>query len=96
MVSISATIEILPEPASTGCATEPGLQRDLKQVASHLGGTRGRKTNWVQSNPGEGWFVYFRFHGPTEPFFDKSWALPDFEKTSRGTAHGCGATGPAS
>jgi hypothetical protein len=42
----------------------------------------GKETNWVQTNPGEGWFAYFRFYGPTEPFFDKSWALPDFEKMS--------------
>jgi hypothetical protein len=42
----------------------------------------GKEANWVQTNPGEGWFAYFRFYGPTEPFFDKSWALPDFEKMS--------------
>jgi hypothetical protein len=41
---------------------------------------KGHQTNWVQTNPGKGWFAYFRFYGPTEPFFDKSWALPDFEK----------------
>jgi hypothetical protein len=42
----------------------------------------GHEANWVQTNPGEGWFAYFRFYGPTEPFFDKSWALPDVEKMS--------------
>jgi hypothetical protein len=41
---------------------------------------KGKETNWVQTNPGKGWFTYFRFYGPTEPFFDKSWALPDFRK----------------
>lgn len=40
----------------------------------------GHETNWVQTNPGEGWFTYFRFYGPTEAFFDKSWALPDIAK----------------
>jgi hypothetical protein len=40
----------------------------------------GHEANWVQTNPGEGWFAYFRFYGPTEPFFDKSWGLPNFEK----------------
>jgi hypothetical protein len=40
----------------------------------------GKEANWVQTVPGEGWFAYFRFYGPTEPFFDKSWALPNFEK----------------
>jgi hypothetical protein len=41
---------------------------------------KGHETNWVQTKPGKGWFAYFRFYGPTEPFFDKSWALHDFEK----------------
>jgi hypothetical protein len=41
---------------------------------------KGHETNWVQTNPGKGWFTYFRFYGPTEAFFDKSWALPDFGK----------------
>jgi hypothetical protein len=39
----------------------------------------GKEANWVQTVPGKGWFAYFRFYGPTELFFDKSWALPDFE-----------------
>ena len=29
---------------------------------------------------GRGWWVWFRFYGPTEAFFDKSWQLPDFER----------------
>jgi hypothetical protein len=40
----------------------------------------GKEANWVQTNPNKGWFAYFRFYGPTEAFFDKSWALPDIEK----------------
>ena len=40
----------------------------------------GQETNWVQTVPGKGWFTYFRFYGPTEAFFDKSWALPDIEQ----------------
>jgi hypothetical protein len=39
----------------------------------------GNESNWVQTVPDKGWFAYFRFYGPTEPFFDKSWALPDLE-----------------
>ncbi len=42
----------------------------------------GHEANWVETNPGKGWFTYFRFYGPTEAFFDKSWALPDFEKVN--------------
>lgn len=40
----------------------------------------GHEANWVQTNPDKGWFAYFRFYGPTEPFFDKSWGLPDIER----------------
>ncbi|WP_202312284.1 DUF1254 domain-containing protein [Mesorhizobium sp. L-8-10] len=40
----------------------------------------GHEANWIQTNADKGWFAYFRFYGPTEPFFDKSWGLPDVEK----------------
>ncbi len=40
----------------------------------------GNEANWVQTVPGKGWFAYFRFYGPPEPFYDKSWVLPDFEE----------------
>jgi hypothetical protein len=43
---------------------------------------KGKEQNWIPTNPGEGWFSYFRLYGPLESYFDKSWVLPDFEKTS--------------
>ena len=36
-------------------------------------------TNWIKSNPGKGWFPYFRFYAPTESYFDKPWQLNDIE-----------------
>ncbi|MGE8064416.1 DUF1254 domain-containing protein [Pseudomonas sp. NPDC089569] len=41
---------------------------------------KGHEQNWVQTNPGEGWFTYFRFYAPTEAFFDKSWKMGDIER----------------
>jgi hypothetical protein len=41
---------------------------------------KGFEANWVQTKAGEGWFVLFRFYGPTEKLFDRSWVLPDFER----------------
>jgi len=41
------------------------------------GAPAGYEDNWVQSNPGEGFFVYLRLYGPTEPYYDKSWKMPD-------------------
>jgi hypothetical protein len=36
--------------------------------------------NWVQTNPGDGWFVYLRLYGPEQPYFDKSWIPGDAER----------------
>lgn len=40
----------------------------------------GNPSNWIKTNPGHGWFAYFRWYGPTAAFFDKSWQLPDIER----------------
>lgn len=39
----------------------------------------GRERNFMQTGGEDGWFVIFRLYAPTEPFFDKSYSLPDFE-----------------
>lgn len=40
--------------------------------------------NWIETVPGKGWFALFRFYGPLEPFFDKSWRPGDIERISGG------------
>jgi hypothetical protein len=35
--------------------------------------------NWVKTKPGEGFFMYFRFYGPLETFYDKSWKPGEVE-----------------
>ena len=40
----------------------------------------GFEKNWIPTVPGKNWFAYFRFYQPTEPYFDRSWPLPDFEQ----------------
>jgi hypothetical protein len=40
----------------------------------------GKEKNWLQTNPGQAWFAYFRLYGPLEPYFNKSWKLNDIEK----------------
>jgi len=39
----------------------------------------GANANYVMTMPKKGWFTYFRFYGPKEAYFDKSWQLPDLE-----------------
>ena len=40
----------------------------------------GWEKNWIETIPGKAWFAYFRFYGPTEGYFKRSYALPDFEE----------------
>lgn len=40
---------------------------------------KGKEKNWIPTAPGRGWFAYFRLYAPTEPYFDRTWSLPDIE-----------------
>jgi hypothetical protein len=46
---------------------------------------QGRESNWVQTIPGRHWFAYFRFYGPLEPYFDRSWKLGDITPEPSGS-----------
>jgi hypothetical protein len=39
--------------------------------------------NWIKTVPGRGWFPYFRFYGPKQAYFDKTWQLNDIERVAR-------------
>lgn len=67
-----------PDLSSTkqGLLTNPDGSVDIYYGPQPV---KGHEQNWVQTNPGEGWFTYFRFYAPTEAFFDKSWTLGDIE-----------------
>jgi len=40
----------------------------------------GQASNWIPTDPKRPFEVIFRAYGPTKPFFDKSWKLPDIER----------------
>jgi hypothetical protein len=40
----------------------------------------GKEKNWVPTNPKKGFFLVFRFYGPTEGYIDKTWVLDDLER----------------
>lgn len=40
----------------------------------------GKEANWEPTKIGGKFEVLFRFYGPDEPLFDKTWVLPDIEK----------------
>ena len=35
--------------------------------------------NWIQTDPGKGWFVLLRLYSPLQPYFDKSWQPSEIE-----------------
>jgi hypothetical protein len=39
----------------------------------------GKDSNWIPTVPDRAWFAYLRLYAPLEPYFDKSWPLPDIE-----------------
>ncbi|MGB5575239.1 MAG: DUF1254 domain-containing protein [Thermoanaerobaculia bacterium] len=40
---------------------------------------KGHEKNWIKTDPAKGFFVVFRFYGPTEGYIEKTWVLNDFE-----------------
>jgi hypothetical protein len=36
--------------------------------------------NWIQTDPGKGWFVALRLYSPEESFFDKTWRISEVEE----------------
>jgi hypothetical protein len=54
-----------------------------KSVVLHFSPTQPKgiaKRNWIQTNPGKGYFLWFRTYGPSEAWYDGTWVLPDVEK----------------
>ena len=40
----------------------------------------GHESNWLETPAGNGWWPWFRFFGPEEHLFEKTWKLPDVER----------------
>jgi hypothetical protein len=40
----------------------------------------GQESNWLYTPRGKGWWPWFRFYGPEQALFDKTWKLPDIER----------------
>ena len=44
---------------------------------------KGMEKNWIPTVPGKGWFSYLRLYAPTEPYFERTWPLPDIVKAGK-------------
>ena len=47
----------------------------------------GKESNWLQTNPGKGWFPILRLYNPLQPFFDKTWRPSEIEPDGLSTSH---------
>jgi hypothetical protein len=40
----------------------------------------GQESNWLYTPVGQGWCPWFRFFGPEQTLFEKTWKIPDIEQ----------------
>lgn len=40
----------------------------------------GKESNWIPTIPGKSWFPMVRLYGPLEPWFEKTWQLPEITR----------------
>ena len=69
---------------SSRSSQTPGLQKNADGSVDVYFGPKapaGEESNWVPTKTGGQFEVLFRFYGPEKPLFDKTWKLPDIEKT---------------
>ncbi len=70
---------ITPQGAADLSSRRPDLITNADGSVDVVFGPRkpAGASNWIQTTPGKGWFAYFRFYAPTEPYFAKTWQLND-------------------
>ncbi len=72
-------------PSSSRSSQTPALQKNADGSVDVYFGPKApasKESNWVPTKPGGEFEVLFRFYGPEKPLFEKTWKLPDIEKTS--------------
>ena len=60
----------------TGPESRTPMARSMSTSGPPRRSRQARRTG-SRPMPGKGWFVIFRFYGPLEPFFDKTWKPDD-------------------
>jgi hypothetical protein len=52
------------------------------EVFFGLSASAGKESNWIYTGTGKPWLAIFHFYGPEKAVFEKTWKLPDIERTS--------------
>jgi hypothetical protein len=59
------------------------LKNEDGSIDVYMGPTKpegDKEKNWIPTEAGRAWFLYFRLYSPKKAFLDRSWVLPDVEK----------------
>ncbi|MEZ2345451.1 DUF1254 domain-containing protein [Terriglobus sp. RCC_193] len=70
---------------SSRSSQTPGLQKNPDGSADIYFGPKapsGKESNWIPTSANGKFEILFRFYGPEKALFDKTWVLPDLEKTN--------------
>ncbi len=80
-----ATHCLIRDVARAGLASDtPGLTTNADGSVDLYFGPEapvGKDANWIPTKAGGRFEALFRFYAPEKPLFDKTWVLPDIEKT---------------
>jgi hypothetical protein len=72
-------------PRADRSSQSPGLQVNADGSTDIWFGPKapaGKEGNWVPTDANGRFEVLFRFYGPEKPVFDKTWSLPDIERSA--------------
>jgi hypothetical protein len=75
---------IRDQKPSSRSSLSPGLQKNADGSVDIYFGPRapaGREANWVPTSASGKFEVLFRLYGPEKPLFDKTWKLPDIQRS---------------
>ena len=70
---------------SSRASTTAGLQKNADGSVDLYFAPKapaGNESNWIPTDSNGKFEVLFRFYGPQKPLFDRTWKLPDIEKTN--------------
>ena len=70
---------------SSRASTTPGIQKNADgsvDIYFNPKAPADKESNWIPTDAKGKFEVLFRFYGPQKPLFDKTWKLPDIEKSN--------------
>jgi len=62
------------------CSSDAARAIRAVVLASSRDAPAGHEKHWLRTILGKGFFAIFRLYGPTQPYYEQTWKLPDIER----------------